>query len=328
MAKISIYLNPKASRSESTGYSQEEFQKFFFRHQVDIHSPDGLEALNARIQKDLEEGTDYIFAVGGDGTTNTISQNLINKNIKLMVIPTGTANDFAKEMGASANLKKISHIFNAQSTKKVDTIKVNDRYMVTNGGLGMAHEVAKTVDQLRKEHPQFKKVMKTFGKHTYSVVYAQQMLARPFNLRRVLIESKDSPLVDPRVTTGLILINNQEYIGGKFRVAPGTRNDDGKFNVTIFTHENRFDLMKCTLMMLSGSYPRNDKNLISFETDQLVLNSLDGEPLEFFGDGELFTPPSTVIDISIIPGALEVCTYKGADLICTGYKLDEIEMIQ
>ena len=326
MAKISIYLNANASQSGGT-YSQEEFRKFLFRHDVNVHSPDGLEALNERILSDLSDGTEYIFAVGGDGTANTISQNLINKKIKLMVVPAGTANDFAKEIGISSNLKKITHVFNAQTTKKVDAIKINDRYMISNGGLGMANEVAKTVNKLRKEKPGFKQLMKTFGKHTYSAVYAQQMLARPFVTRSIMIESPDSPLIDPRIETALVLVNNQEFIGGKFRVAPMTRNDDGKFNVTLFTHTNRFDLMKCTLQMLSGSYPVNDKNLISFETDRLTLNAIDGKPLEFFGDGETFSP-SPVLDISIVPSALEVCTYKGEDMLCSSYKLDEIEMIQ
>ncbi len=326
MAKISIYLNANASQSAGS-YSQEEFRKYFFRHEVNVHAPQGIDALNDRINTDLTDGTEYIFAVGGDGTVSTISQNLINKNIKLMVVPAGTANDFAKEVGISSNLKKISHIFNAQTTKKVDAININGRYMISNGGLGMALEVAKRVNKLRLEQPTFKKMMKTFGKHTYSAVYAQQMLAKPFVTRKLMIESPDSPLLDPRIETALILVNNQEYIGGKFRVAPNTRNDDGKFNVTIFLHKNRMDLVKCTLQMLSGMYPKNDKELISFETDKLVLNALDDLPLEFFGDGEIFEE-SKVLDISIAPSALEVCTYKGTEILCSSYTLDKIEMIQ
>lgn len=326
MAKISIYLNSNASQSGGS-YSHEEFRKYFFRHDVQVHTPNGLDALNARILADIDEGTEYIFAVGGDGTANTISQNLIGKDVKLMVVPAGTANDFAHEIGITSNLKKISHIFNNPTTKRVDAININGRYMISNGGLGMAHEVAKTVNRYRHEKPGFKQMMKAFGKQTYSLIYAQQMLARPFVTHSIMVESPDSPLLDPRVNTALILVNNQEYIGGKFQVAPHTKNDDGKFNVTILKHRNRFDLMKCTLQMMSGAYPHHDKDLISFETDKLILNSLDDKPLEFFGDGELF-PASPILDISIAKRALEVCTYKGNDLFCSSYSLDKIEMIQ
>ncbi len=326
MAKISVYLNGNAS--QSTGhFSADEFKKFFFRHEVNIHSPDDMDALRESLERDVHIGTDYVFAVGGDGTAHTISQYLINKNVKFLVVPAGTANDFASEMASTNNIKKISHIFNAQTTQKVDAIKVNDRYMLTNGGLGMACEVAKNVNRYRHEKIGFKKFMKVLGKNTYSLIYAQQMLAKPFITRDILIESPDSPLLDPRVSTALILINNQEFVGGKFRVAPGTKNNDGKFNVSIFTHKNRMELLKCTLQMLSGSYPTHDQNLISFETNKITLNSMDGKDLEFFGDGETFSP-SPILNIEIQPSALEVCSFKGDSLLCSSYTLDQIEMIQ
>lgn len=326
MAKISVYLNGHASQGESL-YNHSEFQKYFFRHELILNAPTSLEELKLRLENDIAQGTEYIFSVGGDGTANSISQSIIGKNVKLMVLPAGTANDFAKEVGVSGNLKKIAQIFNAQTTRKVDAINVNGRYMITNGGLGMACEVAKTVNELRHKNPLFKKMMKTFGKETYSLVYAQQMLGKAFKMRSVFVESPDSPLLDPRIETSLILVNNQPYIGGKFCVAPQTLNNDGKFNVTLFLHKNKIDLMKATLMMMAGRYPRNDKNLISFETNSLNLTSLDDHPLEFFGDGETFVPEKS-LSITLHPGALEACSYQGESLLCTSYPLDKIEMIQ
>ena len=325
MAQISVYLNSLSSKSAA--FSEEELKKFFFRHEVVIHSPVGLDELNKKVQADVEAGTEYIFAVGGDGTMNTISQNLVGKKTKLMVLPTGTANDFAHELGMSSSLKKISTIFNAQTTKKIDAIKVNGKYMMTNGGIGMACEVASTVDHLRKNSDVFKKVMKTIGKETYSLIYAQKMLMSQYKARQVFIESKDSPLLNGMVSTPMILINNQEFIGGKFQVAPRTKNNDGKFNVTVFLHKNRFDFLKCTLQMMRGKYPSDDKDLISFETDQLTLNSVDGKPLVFFGDGEIF-PESNMLDMTIVPDALDVVTYKGESLLCSSHSLAKIDKIQ
>ncbi len=326
MAKISVYLNGHASQGNSL-YNQSEFQKYFFRHDLMVNAPKNLEELKLSLEKDISEGTEYIFSVGGDGTANSISQSIIGKNVKLMVLPAGTANDFANEIGVGGNLKKIAQIFNAQTTRKVDAINVNGRYMITNGGIGMACEVAKTVNELRHQSPLFKKMMRAFGKETYSLIYAREMLAKSFKMRSLFVESPDSPLLDPRVKSSLILVNNQPYIGGKFCVAPQTQNNDGKFNVTLFLHKNKIDLMKCTLMMMAGRYPYKDKNLISFETDSLTLTSLDQAPLEFFGDGETFEPVQS-LKIGLTPGALEACTYQGESLLCTSYPLDKIEMIQ
>ncbi len=326
MAKISVYLNSNSSQGDSS-FRAEELKKFFFRHEMQVKSPRSIEELNQQLHDDVQNGTQYVFAAGGDGTMNAVSQSLVDKNIKLMILPAGTANDFAKELGLTNNLKKITQIFNAQTTKKIDAINVNGRFMMTNGGIGMACEVAATVDRMRKQSLLFKKMMKTIGKETYSLVYAQKMLTKPYHARRVFIQSKDSPLLDPRVSTPMILINNQEFIGGKFQVAPKTLNDDGKFNVTIFLHQNRMDFLKCTLMMMQGKCPTDDKNLISFETDDLSLLSLDDKPLTFFGDGEIF-PEQKEMHISIRPQALEVCSYKGESMLCASHSLDKIDMIQ
>ncbi len=326
MARISVFLNSQASQGNSC-FSREDILKFFIDHELAIHSPKNLDDLNKKLNEEISSGVDYIFSVGGDGTVNTISQHLVGKKIKLMVLPAGTANDFATENGITKCVKRASEIFHLNLTKKIDAININGTYMMSNGGLGIACEVAKSVNSLRKSSPFFKKLMKLLGKETYSLIYAYKMLVKPFSSRRLFIESPDSPLLDPRISSPLILINNQEYIGGKFRVAPATRNDDGKFNVTLFLHKNKIDLMKCTLQMLQGVYPKNDPELISFETDRLTINAIDNNPLEFFGDGETFSPSKT-LDINIRIKALEVCGDKTEVLYCPDLTKNEVELKQ
>ena len=119
MAKISVYLNSHASQGLNS-YSEEELKKFFFRHELEVKRPNSLDELHLSLENEMDQGTEYIFAAGGDGTMNAVSQRLINKNIKLMILPAGTANDFAQELGVTNNLKKITQIFNAQTTKKID----------------------------------------------------------------------------------------------------------------------------------------------------------------------------------------------------------------
>ena len=58
------------------------------------------------------------------------------------------------------------------------------------------------------------------------------------------MESPDFPLLDKLVKSPLILVNNQPFLGGKFPVAPGTKNDDGKFNVAIFDESQMKDFVE------------------------------------------------------------------------------------
>lgn len=326
MAQISVYLNPHASQSLHS-FQAEEIKKYFFRQEIRFNKPSSVQELVELIQKDRADGVDCIFSIGGDGTAHTIAQNLIGSKTKLLVLPGGTANDFAHEMGTNSNLRKLAHIFHARTTREVDIIKVNDRYLMTNGGVGIAHQVAQDVNKLRKQTKLFQTFLKSAGKNAYSIMFVKQILMAKFELHNIFLDSPDMPLLDKRVSTPLILVNNQPRLAGKFPVAPGTRNDDGKFNVTVFMHQNRLDFIKSASSFLLGKYPENDKNIIHFETDSLKMMSLDNRDLHFFGDGENFAPAKE-LDISIIPKGLVVYSNNDDIVLCPSYSLDTIPTIQ
>jgi len=279
------------------------------------------------VHQDRKDQVECIFSIGGDGTAHTIAQNLVGSKTKLLVLPGGTANDFAAELGTNSNLGKLASIFHARTTREVDIIKVNDRYLITNGGIGIAQKVAHDINKYRKETKLFKNFLKTAGKHSYSFMFVKQILTSKFKLLDVYLDSPDMPLLDKRVQSPLILVNNQPRLAGKFPVAPMTRNDDGKFNVTIFLHDNKLDFIKSSSAFLRGQFPENDKKIVQFETDSLKMMSMTDEDLNFFGDGESFTP-SKELNISIVPKGLVVYSNNEDIVLCSSYSLDTIPTIQ
>ncbi len=326
MAHISVYLNPNASQAQHT-FQAEEIKKYFFRQEIRFMSPGSELDLIQMIRKDRDDGVECIFSIGGDGTAHTIAQNLVGSKTKLLVLPGGTANDFADELGTNSNLRKLAQIFHARTTREVDIIKVNDRFLMTNGGIGIAQKVASDVNKRRQEGTLFKKFMKTTGKHSYSLMFIKQLMTAKFELLEVFLDSPDMPLLDKQIKSPLILINNQPRLAGKFPVAPLTRNDDGKFNVTIFLHDNRLDFIKSSSALLMGQFPEKDKKIVQFETDTLKIMSLTQKDLYFFGDGENFTPAKE-LDISIIPKGLVVYSSNDNTILCPSYSLDLIPSIQ
>jgi diacylglycerol kinase family enzyme len=100
----------------------------------------------------------------------------------------------------------------------------------------------------------------------------------------------------------------------------------GKFNVTIFTHKNKKDLIEASTMMMRGKYPHNDKELISFETDCVDITNLGDEQLTFFGDGEVLEKGKS-FNVSIIPSSLNVCSYDETLLYCHSYSLENVELM-
>lgn len=324
MAKISVYFNNASSRAKSTAL-KDTIGKHLFRHDLEFKSPQGIEQLEKELDKDLLESTDYIFSVGGDGTANTIVQKIQGSKIKMMVVPTGTANDFATELGLKGNIEKIIKVFLHHTFQCVDIIRVNDKYMITNGGLGIAANVAEKVNRDRKDIKGLLKLMKHTGSMIYPLYFGKEVLL-DFKRYRLNIHSPNFPRLDTIVESSSVMINNQAKIGGSFNIAPATKNDDGRFNVTIFTHDNKKDYLKATTSMLRGIYPENDPNLISFETDQLDITHLGDDKLAFFGDGEILEKGQS-FQISMIPSALNVCSYDESILYCNSYSLENVRLM-
>jgi diacylglycerol kinase (ATP) len=283
MQHISVYLNPQASNGSESW--QGKINNVLFRSHISYPVSSNMEELYENLERDVKNNVDAILSVGGDGTVHSIIQKLAGTNVGLLVVPGGTANDFAQVMGTSSNIKKIAQTLRLDARKKIDLININGTFMATNGGIGFAAEVAEEINEMRKAFPKFKKFMKFSGKNVYSLFAAKKMLNKEIASYTFRVESKEFSDV---LETPLIMINNQPMLGGSFEVAPHTKNHDGTFNVTILTHQNRLELILCLLKVLRGEYPSDDKNFISFETKEINLELLDGaEKLAFFGDGEI-----------------------------------------
>jgi diacylglycerol kinase family enzyme len=325
MASIVFYHNSKAGRG-NLPQSEDELRKFFFRHDIVFRYPESRDELLANLDQDLKDGRDYVFSVGGDGTANTIAQKLINHDTRLMIIPSGTANDIAGGLGLSSNIKKIAHVFHAQHTRLIDVIDINGKIMVSNGGVGIAARVAQEINDKRTTAPIFKNFMKAVGHDIYGLQLVQHLLTRPFPLERVFIESPDLPNMGV-ISTPLILVNNQPLLAGKFRVAPGTQNSDGKFNVAIFHHQDKMSFIQTVVRILRQGMTSTEENVTTFETSELTLTPMGATPLSFFGDGEQF-PLASSYHIKVIPQSLRVCAVNDQLLTDSGHTLDDIPTLQ
>lgn len=289
MQNISVYLNQRASNGEQDWQGQ--INNALFRSRIEYPVSNTMEDLYRNLERDIENNVDAVLSVGGDGTVHSIIQKLAGTDIGLLVVPGGTANDFARVMGSSSNIKKIAQTIRFNTRKKIDLININGTFMATNGGLGFAAEVAHEINEMRVNFPQFKKFMKISGKNIYSLFIAKKLLSKDIQSYKFKIESEEFSGV---VFSPLILVNNQPVLGGSFEVAPKTSHNDGKFNITIMTHENRLEMINCLLKVMNGNFPYEDKKVITFETSEAKIDLLDGaDSLRFFGDGEIFKKESS-----------------------------------
>lgn len=303
MQTLGIYLNERASGGNGRDWTS-EIQRSFFRSSLRFHAPRSLEELSDALGKDIEDKVHSVICVGGDGTLNRMVQTLAYSNVGVLVVPAGTANDLATELGNSSNMRKLAQTISNEESKHIDLIRINNQYMATNGGFGIGSDVAEKINYWRSKIPFFKELMKLTGKKIYSLMLPSEFLNLKYERYPIRVESEE---FTGEVACAAVLINNQPTLAGTFCVAPQTRHDDGTFNVTLVASKNRVHFAQTILALAAGYYPANDSQFMSFETKKVSLTLLNScKKLKFFGDGEILSENGDRWDVEIAPRALKV----------------------
>jgi YegS/Rv2252/BmrU family lipid kinase len=281
-----------------------EIRRQLFRSELEFVEPRSLEELRNELTRTAREKVDVVVSVGGDGTLNTLIQTLGGTGIPFLVIPAGTANDFARELGIVGRLEKAIRCIRTSEPREIDLIRINGRYMATNGGIGLASTVALSINDLRQRVPGFKSLMGLMSDQVYSASLGTHLLSPRLQRLRLAIDSEERTT---ELETYLLMINNQPSLGGRFRVAPETSNRDGRFNITAFRHDSRVSFASAAIRIrMMAKSPHSDPNVLTFETSKATIRVL-GTPsaVPFFGDGEILAR-DTRFEIEICPKALRV----------------------
>lgn len=119
-------------------------------HHVDLHST--LESGDATdfAARAAKRGVDVVAAAGGDGTINEVVNGLDGYDVPLGIIPLGTANDFARQVGIPADADHAMDVILQRKPRRLDTASLNGRRFlnVSTGGIG-AEATAETSPEVK-----------------------------------------------------------------------------------------------------------------------------------------------------------------------------------
>lgn len=307
MQKVRVFLNSRASQGHSRDW-QSLIRRQLFRSELDFISPNNEMELRAEIERATADKVDIIISVGGDGTFHTLIQHLADQKTRFLVLPAGTANDLARELGIDHRVQDALEFVRLDEWKLIDLISVNGINMATNGGIGIIGDVAESINQWRRRIPGFQALMSNIGHPVYSLILGMKLLASPQKKFRLRLSSPD---FEGELESPLLMINNQPSVAGSFKIAPDTRNDDGRFNVSVFTHHHLCQFLASIYRVRQHIPPANDPRMLSFETDHLEVELL-GNPqqeLAFYGDGERLISARRLV-IGIKPRSLRVYSHQ------------------
>src|ERR1700724_2375908 len=98
----------------------------------------------AMARRGAAEGFEKIVAAGGDGTINEVVNGLAGSNAALGLLPIGTMNVFATELGLPAHdLQLCWNIIQGENTRLVDLPSANGKHFVQLAGVGLDAQVVK-----------------------------------------------------------------------------------------------------------------------------------------------------------------------------------------
>lgn len=196
----------------------------------------------------VEEGFDTIIAAGGDGTVNEVLNGIASApdglaRTRLAVLPLGTVNVFARELGISTDpARALNQIRNGREIQIDLPVadyssqgRVTRRHFVQLAGAGLdARAIALTSFALKKK----------IGPLAYVVAGLQALRERPARI---------AATVDGQRSEGeLIIICNGRFYGGSFNFFPHADLQDGLLNVCVFPRVNFLSLLRCGFSALAG----------------------------------------------------------------------------
>lgn len=220
-----------------------------------------------------------VYACGGDGTVNEVANGIVGlENASMTVYPCGSGNDFVKYYGGKDRFLDMDQLLMAEDVP-IDLIRINDeRYAINACHFGFDSAVAELMGKIRH-----KKIIG--GKRAYPVSVAKALLTA---MKTKCTVKADGEVLNPQGELLLCTVANGQYVGGSYRCAPYSRNDDGLLEVCLVKPVSRF-----TFLMLMNAYkegkhlddPRFEKYIVyrrakcvEIEADSPAFPcSLDGE---------------------------------------------------
>src|SRR4051812_5073383 len=121
-------------------------------HYVEPHATFGSGESPGLAADAARRGVDVVAAAGGDGTVNEVVNGLDGYDVPLGIIPLGTANDFARQVGIAADADHAMDVILQRKPVRIDTASLNGRRFlnVSTGGVG-AEATAETPAEAKEQ---------------------------------------------------------------------------------------------------------------------------------------------------------------------------------
>lgn len=261
----------------------------------DVHIIAPGERITAVVRTALPRGFDLVAAAGGDGTVAAVASGLVRTGIPLGIIPVGTGNILAHDLGIPLELDNALQLLcGPHRMRTLDAMQVGEQYFLLSIGVGLSavlhHDT--TVEDKRR-----------FGHLAY---FLRGLLAlRGFHPRQFTLTVDRRTF---RVRAAEVVVANSSTAGSaNIRWGPHIHPDDGVLDVCIVRARAPLDYFKIAWNLLRRQ-KRDPRLRFLRATESIVIAA--SRPLPVEADGDLIE--QTPVHIRLVPAALQVIVPKSS----------------
>ena len=255
-----------------------------------VRVSDAAQLLSAA-REAVRQGAKLVVAGGGGGTVSAVASCLADTGVALGVLPLGTLNHFAKDLGIPLELDPAIDVLAHGRQAQVDMGEVNGRLFINNSSLGLYPDIV--LDRERQRH--------RLGRGKWAALLTASIhAARRYPVLSVHIEVNGTEL---ERRSAFVFIGNNEYRMEGFNIGERTRLSDGKLSLYVTQRTGRFGLLRLALLALAGRL-RQARDFDVLMARAFVVRTKHRR-LRVATDGEV-QQMETPLHYRIRPGALRV----------------------
>ena len=236
----------------------------------------------------LQRGARLVMAWGGDGTINEVASALAFQDVPLGIVPAGSGNGLARELGVSMQADRAIAEAIAAVPRPLDVGEIDDHLFVNLAGIGFDAHVAAQFDAPGNRRRGFLGYISIAARALIGYVPQRYVISLP----------------EKRIESRAVLVTaaNSAQFGNGATIAPGARVDDGLLDLVVVEETARWRTVIQVPRLFMGTVDRMPGCSIhrfgraTIEAERPMLYHVDGEPVE----------GGTTVKIRVHPGALRV----------------------
>lgn len=290
-SKILLLVNPAAGRNQwlrSRQVSRAKHELECAGMNVAIEEVGSETREGAALAREaVEQGVDLIIVCGGDGTINHVIQGMVPSHVPLAILPGGTANMLARELGIPLSIEQAARAIPTSIRRRISVGSADGRLFVSLAGIGFDARVVRKLD---------KKWKAALGIGSYLIEGFRQLFFGPPSPFFHLSTNGNRQRV-----TYVCVAKSKHY--GHMRVLPEADLFSNQFYLYAFQSQSRWRYLQYGGAIVAG-WKSSLPAFIEFPTSRIDCEPIDPDEGEIYFqvDGEL--AGCLPCSIEIVPDAL------------------------